>query len=172
MRCLLVLAGCLLAGLVVADEPDPEPTPVPDEVIRKLDNDVRNEAKIGREIVQARRKKLLARLEKMHADLLKRGKTDQAVKVKDRLLLAETITSGQGLDTKLTVPKLMDRASVKGRYRELLHVLYIPTDRQSYTEYREWGLWSGASYGGYNGLKAGYWVYVYPRWYIWKEMKP
>jgi hypothetical protein len=173
MRRLLVLAVCsLLAPGAVADAPDPEPTPVPDAAIRALDHDFRNEAKIGREIVQARRTRLLERLKQMHARLVKAGKTDRARALQDRILLAESIKSGQGLESPLVVPKLLDRASSKGRYRELMHVLYMPAEKASYTEFNDYGFWNGNNYGAYNGLKNGYWVYAYPRWYIWKELKP
>jgi hypothetical protein len=172
MRHLVLLLACLPVPLVIAEEPDPEPNPVPDAAIRKLDDAIRNEEKIGRDKVEARRKRLLARLERMHADLVKRGQKDKARELKDRILLAESIRSGQGLDTRLTAPKLLKKASGEGRYRELLHVLYMPGDRQTYTDYKDFGLWSGATYGGYNNLKSGYWVYVHPRWYIWKEIKP
>jgi hypothetical protein len=169
---LLVLAVCaVLVSFARAEEPDPEP-PTTDSVIRKLDDAVRNEAKIGRDKVEARRKAILAQLEKRHAALLKRGQADRARTLKDRMLLAESIRSGQGLDSKLPVKRLLDRASGKGRYRELLHVLYVPGDKRNYTEYTDFGVWSGNAYAGYNALKSGYWVYVYPRWYIWKEIKP
>lgn len=168
---LLILALCvpLAAWAALAEEPEPEPEPTPDRAIQKLDEAVQKADKVGKEKVEAQHKKLVASLEKRHADLVKRGKKEQASALKARLLLAQTLKPGQGLETKLTVAKLLDKASNGGRQKELLHVLYLPTDKASYTEFRDWGMWSGASYGGHNGLSAGYWVYVYPRWYIWKE---
>jgi hypothetical protein len=60
-------------------------------------------------------------------------------------------------------------ASVKGKYRNLLRAISVPQDRQSYTDFREWGYYTGTEYYGYKNLPAGHWVYVYPRWYIWGE---
>jgi len=175
MRRLFLLAGCVALLIPLAspadEEVDPEPAPMPDAAIKRLDDAVNNE-KIGREKVEAQRKQLVSRLEKMHASLVKRGKEKEAREMKSRLLLAETLLSGQGLDTKLTIPKLLDKASGNNRYRDLMHVIYLPSDKQGYTEYSDYGYSATPNYGGQNNLNSGYWVYVYPRWYVWKELKP
>lgn len=59
------------------------------------------------------------------------------------------------------------KASVNGKYYNLLQTLYVPQDQGSYGDFYEWGYWSGSSYAGYTNLTPGYWVYVYPNWYIW-----
>jgi hypothetical protein len=177
MRRLLLLAGCSALLIIplfafAEEEPDPEPAPAPDAAIKRLDDAVGNVEKIGRDKVEAQRKQLVARLEKMHANLAKRGKEKQARELKDRILLAGSLEPGHGLDTKLTVPKLLEKASGSGRYRELLHVLYLPGDKAGYGDYTDYGFSATGAWGGYNNLTHGHWVYVYPRWYIWKELKP
>jgi hypothetical protein len=62
------------------------------------------------------------------------------------------------------------KASVNGKYRKLLRRIKVEQDRASYGEFSDFGQYSGASYAGYSGLPVGYWVYVYPYWYIWGEM--
>jgi hypothetical protein len=69
-------------------------------------------------------------------------------------------------------PSVPAQAHVHGKYRQLLRVLYLPDDVHSYNQFTDWGPWNGAEWGGYKNLPAGYWVYVYPRWYIWKELAP
>ncbi|MBN1883518.1 MAG: hypothetical protein JW885_15230 [Deltaproteobacteria bacterium] len=59
------------------------------------------------------------------------------------------------------------RASVNGKYYNLLTTISVPDDRGGYGDFYEWGYWSGTSYAGYSNIPAGYWVYVYPNWYIW-----
>jgi hypothetical protein len=69
-------------------------------------------------------------------------------------------------------PKNKAKASVNGKYSKLLKTIEVPQDKGSYGEFSDYGSYSSKSYAGYNDLPAGYWVYVYPHWYIWGEMKP
>lgn len=61
------------------------------------------------------------------------------------------------------------KAHADGKYAKLLRRLKIPTDRQSYSEFRDFGLYQACDWAGYTNIPAGYWVYVYPHWYIWRE---
>jgi hypothetical protein len=62
-------------------------------------------------------------------------------------------------------------ASVWDRYRNLLKIIEVADDRQNYGDFREYGLWQGTSYAGQDNLPVGYWVYVFPNWYIWGALK-
>jgi hypothetical protein len=72
-------------------------------------------------------------------------------------------------------PALVDaasaKASVNGKYRKLLRRIQVEQDKASYGEFSDFGQFNGTSYAGYSNLPVGYWVYVYPYWYIWGEMK-
>jgi len=61
------------------------------------------------------------------------------------------------------------RATVNGKYSELLKRLRIPKDRADYGDFYDWGKWNGSEYKDHSSLPQGYWVYVYPDWYIWKK---
>jgi hypothetical protein len=61
------------------------------------------------------------------------------------------------------------KAEVNGKYRNLLTKVAAPDDRASYKEFNDYGWYSGTSYKGRRDLPKGYWVYVYPYWYIWGE---
>ena len=63
----------------------------------------------------------------------------------------------------------LSQASAKGKYRNLRRVISVPADRQTYTEFNEYGYYTGTEWAGFKNLPAGHWVYVYPRWYIWGE---
>ncbi len=67
-----------------------------------------------------------------------------------------------------TVPA---KARVGDKYSKLLRRLKVPQDKQSYTEFKDYGHYQATDYAGYTNLPAGYWVYVYPHWYIWGNMK-
>lgn len=70
---------------------------------------------------------------------------------------------GEGVD--------LVKASADGKYSKLLAVIYVPDDKASYGAFNDNGLWEKGDYAGYGGLPRGYWVYVAPRWYIWKRSK-
>jgi hypothetical protein len=63
------------------------------------------------------------------------------------------------------------KARVNGKYSKLLRRLKVPQDLQNYTEFRDYGEYPATDYAGYTKIPAGYWVYVYPHWYIWGEIK-
>jgi len=61
------------------------------------------------------------------------------------------------------------KAHVEGKYTRLLRRFKAPQDRQSYTEFRDYGFYQACDWAGHTGIPAGYWVYSYPYWYVWKD---
>lgn len=61
------------------------------------------------------------------------------------------------------------KAHGNGKYAKLLRRLKVPEDRQSYSEYRDYGYYQQCDWAGHNNIPAGYWVYVFPHWYIWRD---
>lgn len=65
----------------------------------------------------------------------------------------------------------LEKARVHGKYRMLLRQLRVPDDHKRYGVFKDWGTYPAAKeYAGYEDLPAGYWVYVYPTWYIWRDL--
>jgi hypothetical protein len=60
-------------------------------------------------------------------------------------------------------------ASVDGRYKNLLRIVPAPGDVSTFGAASDFGRWEGTAYAGQNDLPQGYWVYVYPNWYIWGD---
>ena len=60
-------------------------------------------------------------------------------------------------------------AAQRNQYRTLLKVLEIPDDRNTYGDFCDFGYWTGTSYSGHDDLPPGYWVYLAPNWYIFKD---
>jgi hypothetical protein len=58
----------------------------------------------------------------------------------------------------------------------------VPQDKATYGNFSDYGspgrtthptVVAYTSWAGYNNLPPGYWVYVYPHWYIWRDcVKP
>ncbi|MGK7875462.1 MAG: hypothetical protein AB4426_19825 [Xenococcaceae cyanobacterium] len=61
-----------------------------------------------------------------------------------------------------------DAASAYNKYYNLLQVLNCPRDRGTYGDFNDYGYWGGGSWCGQQG-RAGYWVWVYPNWYVWQN---
>jgi len=70
---------------------------------------------------------------------------------------------------ELAAPEAVRKAAVGGKYRSLLAVIRVPEDLAAYTAFSDYGFSNTPAWGGYTGLPAGYWVYVYPHWYLWRE---
>jgi hypothetical protein len=64
------------------------------------------------------------------------------------------------------------RARVGGKYAGLLRRIRVPADAQLYGEFSDWGRWEGTEWAGFTDLSPGYWVYVAPDWFIWRELVP
>jgi len=61
-------------------------------------------------------------------------------------------------------------ASVQGKYSRLTQVLTCPQDQASYGNFSDYGYWGGGAWCGQTG-EAGYWVWVTPNWYVWKNQE-
>src|SRR5262249_35044537 len=64
----------------------------------------------------------------------------------------------------------LKQAGVNGKYAMLLAQIKVAEDVDSYTEFNDYGFSQTNSYRGYNDLPGGYWVYVDPYWYIWRDL--
>ena len=64
---------------------------------------------------------------------------------------------------------LMEQASANGKYINLLHVIEIPEDVDGYGKFCDWGYWHCDAYAGEQNLLPGFWVYVYPNWFVWEK---
>src|SRR5207302_10182472 len=63
----------------------------------------------------------------------------------------------------------LKKAAVGGKYRRLMKKIEVESDRAAYTDFADYGYCNCPTYAGHDDLPAGYWVYVYPHWYIWGE---
>ena len=76
--------------------------------------------------------------------------------------------SGQKINFKESI---LQKASVDGKYEELIGKLKIPGDKKKYSSFTDDEYWHGGTYNGIQNLPAGYWVFVAPPWYVWKPLK-
>lgn len=87
-----------------------------------------------------------------------------------KALVVETAAPGTPeLPIRLTREQAEANASMNGKYKNLLRIVEAEGDRASYGAFYDYGRWEGTSYREQNNLPQGYWVYVYPNWYIWGD---
>jgi hypothetical protein len=114
------------------------------------------------------RQRILDRLRELQGSLLARGASDDADTVGNFVVLLESIDATRPLGTKKPA-NLLRKASLEGKYSRLQHAIYAPNDGTIYQPYQDFGYWNGGFYAGVSNLQPGYWVYVHPRWYVWKD---
>lgn len=66
--------------------------------------------------------------------------------------------------------KVPAKASAKGKYSTLLKTIKCPKDEATYGKYKDYGFYKKTKWCGQQA-PTGYWVYVTPTWYIWKDKK-
>jgi Ca-activated chloride channel family protein len=89
-----------------------------------------------------------------------------------RLTTHETVapaTPAAELPAELAAKDARIKATVDGKYRRLLKKIEVRSDVAKYGEFRDFGHWDGTDYSSHRDLPAGYWVWVYPNWYIWGD---
>jgi RNA polymerase sigma factor (sigma-70 family) len=62
------------------------------------------------------------------------------------------------------------KARCNGKYAMLLHQFKVEKDRDTYKEFQDVGPRDLREYAGQTNLSKGFWVYVYPYWYIWRDL--
>lgn len=86
-----------------------------------------------------------------------------------RALYVRQTGQSQPEPVELTSVEARERATCNAKYSNLLDKLEVPEDLKTYGAFRDYGYWAGDAYRNFTGLPTGYWVYVYPHWYIWGE---
>jgi HEAT repeat protein len=93
---------------------------------------------------------------------------DKDEAVRDAVLNALLAIDPSAEAVKKAVPA---KAHVEGKYLKLLRRIRVPRDKESYGEFHDYGHYEGSEWAGFTDLPEGFWVYVYPHWYIWGETK-
>jgi hypothetical protein len=124
--------------------------------LKETDAQMRKEAALALERLGPKAKEALPML----LDALK----DPEESVRDSVVSAVLAIDPLNQSVAEVVPA---KAHVNGKYAKLLRRIKCPDDRQSYSDYRDFGYYQQCDWAGYTNIPAGYWVYVYPYWYIW-----
>lgn len=93
-----------------------------------------------------------------------------AVSKMERPQLPRVPSSTADFPVPLEQDEALKKAMVDGKYSNLLKKLHVKYDYLSYGEFSDFGKWDQTQYAGHKDLPPGYWVYVYPNWYIFKQL--
>lgn len=63
----------------------------------------------------------------------------------------------------------LEMATCNHKYRNLIHTLFAPQEKEVHGLELEFGYRDRAEYLGYNNIPEGYWVFVYPHWFIFES---
>jgi HEAT repeat protein len=156
---------------------------------QSIDAEVRQRARRIMDSIQTSRKYLLESLKdpdpaqrKEAAEILERLGADakpvvpalvEALKDKDETVRDAVINALLAIDPAAgaLTRAIPAKAHVDGKYQKLLRRIRVPRDKQNYSDFSDYGHFEGTEWAGYTNLPPGYWVYVYPHWYIWEEQK-
>lgn len=72
--------------------------------------------------------------------------------------------------SRLSGEESLKKARVNGKYAMLLQQIKVEKDLDAYKDFHDFGLRDVKAYAEYQELPKGYWVYVYPYWYIWRDL--
>ncbi len=70
----------------------------------------------------------------------------------------------------LPLDAALKKARVNGKYAMLLRQFKVEKDAEQYKDFSDVGQRDVREYAGQTELPKGYWVYVYPYWYIWRDL--
>jgi hypothetical protein len=71
---------------------------------------------------------------------------------------------------KMSPEDALKKANVDGKYRMLLAQFKVDKDKEKYGEFKDLGFRNKREYEGVNDIPKGFWVYVHPYWYVWRDM--
>jgi hypothetical protein len=70
----------------------------------------------------------------------------------------------------LNLEQALVKARVEGKYRMLLRQFKVEKDAETYQDFKDLGQRDVREYAGQTDLPKGYWVYVKPYWYVWRDL--
>ncbi len=78
---------------------------------------------------------------------------------------------GQGAQelTPMPLDRALKRATEDGKYRMLLRQIRVESDAKDFGIFHDFGFNRQATCAEFTKIPHGYWVYVYPYWYIWRD---
>lgn len=84
-------------------------------------------------------------------------------------LFLSTHVQSQDIVKPLPPEVALTKASMQGKYVLLLQKIHAPKDIEKHGPAHDAGFLDRTEPAGANNPPTGYWVYVYPHWYVWDE---
>ena len=87
----------------------------------------------------------------------------------ERRPLPVVATSARDFPKPLSPEEAAEKATVNGKYSRLMRTIEVKYDYLAYKEFSDYGFSKESSYAGETNIPDGYWVYVYPNWYVYEK---
>jgi hypothetical protein len=84
------------------------------------------------------------------------------------LWLAASLRADTG-KSDVDLEQMLRKAAVEGKYRMLSAQIRVDNDKDG-GDFKDLGKQARTEYAGHKNLPKGYWVYVKPYWYIWRDL--
>ena len=151
-------------GKVKVPSPSAGSIPEPFDLRQCVRIKVNDKSQMAR-IVGGKNDQLKLEVQRYHDRKTIWSKTD-AVRKSKPSTLPQVPTSSADFPEPLDPDIALKTAAVNGKYAKLQKRIKVKYDFLSYGEFSDYGYWNQNQYAGHKQLPSGYWVYVYPHWYI------
>lgn len=89
----------------------------------------------------------------------------------ERVITApDALVAGLQPETESQWAQALNKARANDKYHTLLRQIALPEDAKQYGVFRDYGAFNGPTWKGIPDPTPGYWVYVQPYWYIWRDL--
>jgi len=149
------------------DEPKARPIPKPYTLRQYVKLDGKGKKAIAR-IIDCKDGKLKLESQRYHSRQILWHAPD-AVAARKRPDLPAVPASSLDFPNALSPEEAGKKATVNGKYSKLLRKITVKFDYLANGAFSDYGHWKFRAYAGYTDLPEGYWVYVYPDWYIFEK---
>lgn len=96
---------------------------------------------------------------------------DAPITREERIVSApDALVPGLPPESQSQWAQALNKARAGGKYRTLLRQITRPDDAKQYGAFRDYGDFHGATWKGIPDPTPGYWVYVQPYWYVWRDL--
>jgi hypothetical protein len=83
---------------------------------------------------------------------------------------AQPAAAKEAMPPALSLEEALKKARVGGKYAMLLRQFKVEKDAETYKDFADIGVRDQRDYAGQMDLPKGHWVYVYPYWYVWRDL--
>ncbi len=161
------LAGSFRLSKAPSERVEPKVIPEPFELRQFVSVKGGRRRKVAR-IVDCKNGEFGLEIQRYHDRTIVWRKSD-AISTINRRSLPVIAASARDFPKPLSSKEAAKKATVNGKYSKLMRTIKVKYDYLAYKEFSDYGFSKEPSYAGETNIPDGYWVYVYPNWYVYEK---